>query len=255
MLNAVVRSGQRHDTLTGGCKQLTWRFIIVTLGQKLCKNQYEMNIVYGQFGAPESRLNDTNEISLMQISCEGMDYIQLAQHFVLELNSFGKLNINILFCKYCSNTCVHEWNELLCHKLKIRLSDPVTGPVWPRGWVEVQLYSSMTAALEGGEWSAARPGRTLPPGVSRYPFYSRLGGPRAGLDGRKIPSPQGFNPGPSSPQSAAIPTNLPGPHIKDESLLIIEDATEYMQTEKDYSRSSSENFNVPRINRSNLLPK
>jgi len=36
----------------------------------------------------------------------------------------------------------------------------------------------MTAALEGGEWSAARPGRTLPPGKSRYPFYRRLGGPQ-----------------------------------------------------------------------------
>jgi len=36
--------------------------------------------------------------------------------------------------------------------------------MWSRGWVEVQLYSSMTAALEGGEWSAARPGRTLLPG-------------------------------------------------------------------------------------------
>ena len=34
----------------------------------------------------------------------------------------------------------------------------------------------MTAALEGGEWSAARPGRTLPPGNTRYPFYRRLGG-------------------------------------------------------------------------------
>jgi hypothetical protein len=32
----------------------------------------------------------------------------------------------------------------------------------PRGWVEVYLYSSMTSALEGGEWSAARSGRTLP---------------------------------------------------------------------------------------------
>jgi len=29
--------------------------------------------------------------------------------------------------------------------------------LWPRGWVELQLYSSMTAALEGGERSAARP--------------------------------------------------------------------------------------------------
>ena len=36
----------------------------------------------------------------------------------------------------------------------------------------------MTAALEGGEWSAARPGRTLPPGKTRYPFYRRLGGPQ-----------------------------------------------------------------------------
>ena len=36
----------------------------------------------------------------------------------------------------------------------------------------------MTVALEGGEWSAARPGRTLPPGKNRYPFYRRLGGPQ-----------------------------------------------------------------------------
>jgi len=28
----------------------------------------------------------------------------------------------------------------------------------------------MTAALEGGEWSAARPGRTLPPGKTPYSF-------------------------------------------------------------------------------------
>jgi len=36
----------------------------------------------------------------------------------------------------------------------------------------------MTAALEGGEWSAARPGRTLAPGKTRYPLYRRLGGPQ-----------------------------------------------------------------------------
>ena len=41
----------------------------------------------------------------------------------------------------------------------------------------------MTAALEGGEWSEARPGRTLPPGKTRYPFYTRLGGPQ-GRSGR-----------------------------------------------------------------------
>ena len=41
----------------------------------------------------------------------------------------------------------------------------------------------MTAALEGDEWSAARPGSTLPPGKTRNPFYRRLGGPQ-GRSGR-----------------------------------------------------------------------
>jgi hypothetical protein len=36
----------------------------------------------------------------------------------------------------------------------------------------------MTAALEGGEGSASRPGRSLPPGKTRYPLYRRLGGPQ-----------------------------------------------------------------------------
>jgi hypothetical protein len=56
------------------------------------------------------------------------------------------------------------------------VKDPVTGPVWPREWVEVYIYSSMTAALEGSERSAACPGRTLPPEKTLYPFYRRLGG-------------------------------------------------------------------------------
>ena len=35
-------------------------------------------------------------------------------------------------------------------------------------------------------------------------------GPRAGLDGLKISSSPGIDPGPSSPHSVAIPTELPG---------------------------------------------
>jgi hypothetical protein len=54
-------------------------------------------------------------------------------------------------------------------------SNPVTGPVWPRVSVEVQLYSSMTAALERGEWSAARPGRNLPPGKDAVPIVQEAG--------------------------------------------------------------------------------
>jgi len=48
----------------------------------------------------------------------------------------------------------------------------------------------MTAVLEGGEWSAARLGRTLNSGKTRYPFYRRLGGPlgRSGRAENLIPT-------------------------------------------------------------------
>jgi hypothetical protein len=53
----------------------------------------------------------------------------------------------------------------------------------------------MTSALEGDELSAACPGRTLPPGKTRYPLYRRLGGPQ-GQSGQalKISPPPGFDP-------------------------------------------------------------
>ena len=52
----------------------------------------------------------------------------------------------------------------------------------------------MTTALEGGEGSASRPGRSLPPGKTRYPLYRRLGGPQ-GRSGqvRKISPPSGLD--------------------------------------------------------------
>jgi hypothetical protein len=53
----------------------------------------------------------------------------------------------------------------------------------------------LTSPLEGCEGSASRPGRTLPPGKTRYPFYRRLGGPQ-GRSGqvRKISPSPGFDP-------------------------------------------------------------
>ena len=44
----------------------------------------------------------------------------------------------------------------------------------------------MTAALEGGEWSAARSGRTLPRERPGTHFTGVWVAPRAGMDGRKI---------------------------------------------------------------------
>jgi hypothetical protein len=41
-------------------------------------------------------------------------------------------------------------------------------------------YSFLTSALDGGKWSASRPGRALPPGKDpRYPLYRRLCGPQS----------------------------------------------------------------------------
>ena len=57
----------------------------------------------------------------------------------------------------------------------------------------------MTAALEGGEWSAARPGRNLLRERPGTQFTEGYVGPRASLDGRKISSAPGFDPEPSRP--------------------------------------------------------
>ena len=72
----------------------------------------------------------------------------------------------------------------------------------------------MTAALEGGEWSAARPGRTLPPGKTRYPFYRRLGEPQgqSGRAEKKSRPHRDSIPDRPARSSVAILTELPGPH-------------------------------------------
>jgi hypothetical protein len=52
----------------------------------------------------------------------------------------------------------------------------------------------MTTALEGGEWSAARPGRTLPPEKARYKFYRGLGGPQGRFGRAENLALPGFDP-------------------------------------------------------------
>ena len=42
----------------------------------------------------------------------------------------------------------------------------------PTRGAEVYLYSFLTAALEGSEGSASRPGRSLPPRKTRYPLWA-----------------------------------------------------------------------------------
>jgi len=80
----------------------------------------------------------------------------------------------------------------------------------------------MTAALEGGEWSAARPGRTLSPGKTRDPFYRRLGGAQGPVwtGGKSRPHRDSIPDRPAR-SSVNIPTELPSPRtFKYESLTI-----------------------------------
>ena len=81
------------------------------------------------------------------------------------------------------------------------------------------LYSTITAALEGSEWSAAHPDRTLP--RERLGTHCTGGwvGVRAGLDGRKISSPWYSIPDRPVRSSVAISTELPGPMFNIISIL------------------------------------
>ena len=98
---------------------------------------------------------------------------------------------------------------------------PLQARLWSRRWVELYLYSSVTAAIEECEWSEARPGRILPPGKTRYPLYRRLGGPQGRSGRAKNLAPTGFrSPDRPAPSSVAIPTELLGPHYKSRGRII-----------------------------------
>ena len=60
------------------------------------------------------------------------------------------------------------------------------------------LFLGLRHTRSGGG-SARRPGRLYPRERPGTHFTGGWAGPRAGLDGQKISSPTGFDPGPSSP--------------------------------------------------------
>jgi len=70
----------------------------------------------------------------------------------------------------------------------------------------------MTAALEGGEWSAARPGRTLPLGKDLVPILQEAGwAPGPVWTGGKSRPHRDSIPDRPARSSVAIPSELPGP--------------------------------------------
>ena len=71
----------------------------------------------------------------------------------------------------------------------------------------------MTTALKGGEWSATRSGRTLPPEKDPVPILQEAGwvpGP-VWMGGKSRPHRDSIPDCPAH-SSVAIPTELPGPH-------------------------------------------
>ena len=72
----------------------------------------------------------------------------------------------------------------------------------------------MTMVLEGGEGSASRPGRSLPPGKTPVPIVQEAGWtPRAGLDrcGKSRPPYRDSIPGPFSPVASRYTDWATGP--------------------------------------------
>jgi hypothetical protein len=72
---------------------------------------------------------------------------------------------------------------------------PLQARCGPEGGYRYSCTLFLDLGTRRGEWSASRPGRTLPPGKTRDPFYRRLGGPqsRSGQV-RKILLPPGLDP-------------------------------------------------------------
>ena len=114
-----------------------------------------------------------------------------------DVNDNDSVNCLDGFLKLCS-VCFATVHIVTLGKVKVKCTVVqalrlCSGRTTHRG-VEVQLYPFLTTAVERGEESASRPGRSLPPGKTRYPLYRRLCGSQ-GRSGqvRKISPPPGFD--------------------------------------------------------------
>ena len=84
----------------------------------------------------------------------------------------------------------------------------------PLGRVEVQLHSVFRPRHQKGvRGQCHAPAAFCPSRKTRYPLYKRLDGPQCRSGRRKISPHRDSIPRPSSPQSVAIPTELPGSHL------------------------------------------
>ena len=86
-------------------------------------------------------------------------------------------------------------------------------PYGPQGRVDIQLYTFLTTAREGGERSGSRPRPLFTSGKDPVPIVQEAAqAPGPVWTGAENLAPHRDSiPEPSSPQPVAIPTTLPGP--------------------------------------------
>ena len=124
-----------------------------------------------------------------------VQYLFFLFHFIqfnLILHSILLIYVTFIHNIYLKNLCVIILYQVKCTVVQaLRLCTGHTSHSGSRGIALLFLGHG----TRRGEGSASRPGRSLPPGKTRYPLYRRLGGPQ-GRSGqvRKISPPSGFNP-------------------------------------------------------------
>jgi hypothetical protein len=119
--------------------------MLLNLPHVLCMKTNEQVIIY---------VNSTFQISGLQIT-----FVILES--AIKIPRRSPCCFVLLHCKlYSTFFCLHELGILM----PCKGSDPATrhGSAW--GERRYSSYSFLTSALDGGGWSASRPGRALPPG-------------------------------------------------------------------------------------------
>ena len=120
----------------------------------------------------------------------------ICAHVSVKVLGYFKCHVWFLNCRFvsvCQRHNVKCWRPDFCLVFKLRRNTwtryrPGVAQRVGRG-IALLFHDSGTRR---GEWSAARPGRTLPPGKTRYPFYRRLGGPQGRSGRAENPVPTGI---------------------------------------------------------------
>jgi len=110
-------------------------------------------------------------------------HILVFQKEIIQFFLISRLNvIQFLIC-FCFDACTMHLLLFLFQPTNAQIYITYNKVKWSRYRPGVAQRMGRGIALlfhdggnRGGEWSAARPGRTLPPGKTRYPFYRSLGG-------------------------------------------------------------------------------